>query len=154
MKNLRVPQIKIQVRLRLVDGRALEGTMFVPPVGPYGGPGQLIDRLNASSGSFIPLAEEGRTELIHRDHVLVAESLQGEEDGIQTGRHLQVEIRFVDGSEIQGHLSYLPEEDHERLQDFLNSAHRFLPLTTPGGVAYICRDAITSVVALQDEGDD
>ena len=160
MRDLVVLQREVQVHLHLQDGRNLTGTMFVPAIGPDGGPGHLIDRLNEESEEFVALREnDQRTHLIHEtriltvqiDHDEVEERVEKEIEEAPLSHHLLVKMNLTSGAEIIGHLSYVQPEDHERLQDYLNAARRFIPLRVEDKLVYVNRQQVVSVIALRGE---
>ena len=160
MRDLVVLQREVQVHLHLQDGRDLNGTMFVSAIGPDGGPGHLIDRLNEESEEFVALREnDQRTHLIHEtriltvqiDHDEVEERVEKEIEEAPRSHHLLVKIHLSSGAEIIGQLSYVQPEDHERLQDYLNTTRRFIPLRVEDKLVYVNRQQVVSVIALSGE---
>ena len=67
--DLSVPQREVSVRLHLLDGRDLEGVTYVHAIGPDGGPGKLIERLNNASEEFREIVEELPTLRIVIEHL-------------------------------------------------------------------------------------
>ena len=160
MRDLVVLQREVQVHLHLQDGRDLNGTMFVPAIGPDGGPGHLIDRLNEESEEFVALREDDqRTHLIHEtriltvqiDHDEVEERVEKQIEEAPRSHHLLVKIHLSSGAEIIGQLSYVQPEDHERLQDYLNTTRRFIPLRVEDKLVYVNRQQVVTVIALRGE---
>ena len=160
MKELAVLQREVKVVLHLLDGRNLTGAMFVPAVGPDGGPGHLIERLNEESEEFVALRESNeRTHLIHETRILtvqiehdeVEEQVERAIEEAPLSHHLLVKMNMSSGSEIIGQLSYIQPENHERLRDFLNDARRFIPLRVQDKLVYVNRQQVVSVFALRGE---
>ena len=160
MEELAVLQREVQVNLHLQDGRDLAGTMFVPAVGPDGGPGHLIDRLNEESEEFVALRENNqRIHLIHEtriltvqiDHDEVEERVETEVEEAPLSHHLLVKMHLTSGAEIIGQLSYVQPHDHERLQDYLNTQRRFIPLRVQSKLMYVNRQQVVSVFPLRGE---
>lgn len=161
MEEFVVPQRHVKVRLHLQDGRDLAGTMFVPAIGPDGEPGHLVDRLNEETEEFVALREGRRTHLIHETRILTAwvdeddevdERAEKEIEEADRSRKLLVKLHLTSGNEIIGHLSYVQLLDHERLQDFLNTARRFIALRVENRVTYVNRQQVVSAVPLRGEG--
>ncbi len=159
MNDLAVLQREVEVELHLQDGRDLEGTMFVPLIGPDGGPGHLIDRLNEESEEFVALKEDQRVHMIHETRILtvrvdddeVEERVEKEIEEAPSSHRLLVKIHLTSGAEIIGQLSYVQPRDYERLQDYLNTSRRFLPLRIQNQLLYVNRQQVVSVFALRGE---
>ncbi len=159
MNDLAVLQREVEVELHLQDGRDLEGTMFVPLIGPDGGPGHLIDRLNEESEEFVALRENQRIHLIHETRILtvrvdddaVEERVEREIEEAPSSHRLLVKMHLTSEAEIIGQLSYVQPQDHERLQDYLNTARRFIPLRVQSQLLYVNRQQVVSVVPLRGE---
>jgi len=152
--DLRVPQREIPVTLHLLDGRDLDGVLWVPTVGPDGGPAHLVDRLNEASPGFIPFGEGSRIHLVHDTRILTvrASADPGDETQIELSRKLLVKLHLTSGAAVIGRLVYVMPQDHERLQDYLNSAKRFIPLHIEDDLVLVNRDQIVTAVALRGEG--
>ena len=159
MEDFVVPKREVQFRVLLQDERDLSGLMYVPAIGPDGGPGQLIDQLNEESDDFLALRESQKTHLIHQERILtvavledeVEERVEQQLEGSLGGRHLLVKLQLTSGAEILGNLTYVQPLDHERLQDFLNTRRRFIALRVQKSLLYVNRRHIVSVVALRGE---
>ena len=159
MKSFAVPKREVQVRVLLQDGRDLSGLMYVPAIGPDGGPGQLIERLNEEADVFLALRDNQKTHLIHEARILtvavledeVEERVEQQLEGSAGGRHLLVKLHLISGAEVLGNLTYVQPLDHERLLDFLNTRPRFIPLRVHNRLLYVSRLHIVSVVALRGE---
>ncbi len=159
MNELAVLQREVEVELHLQDGRDLAGTMFVPLIGPDGGPGHLIDRLNEESEEFVALREDQRIHLIHETRILtvrveddaVEERVEREIEESPSSHRLLVKMHLTSETEIIGQLSYVQPRDHERLQDYLNTSRRFIPLRVQSQLLYVNRQQVVSVVPLRGE---
>ena len=62
-----------------------------------------------------------------------------------------VKVHLASGAEIIGQLSYVQPQDHERLQDYLNTTRRFIPLRVQSKLVYVNRQQVVSVIALRGE---
>lgn len=159
MEELSVPQREVQVRIHLQDGRNVGGKMYVPAVGPDGGPGHLIDRLNEEAEQFVVLTEKQKAHLINESRILmvqvdddeVEERVERTIEDSARSRHLLVKLQLTSGTEIIGNLAYVQPMEQERLQDYLNSAGRFIPMRVHDRLAYINRDHIVSVLGLRGD---
>ncbi len=159
MGEFTVPQREVKVRILLQDGRDLTGVVYVPETGPYGEPGHLIDRLNQESEDFLVLREGRNSHLIRETRIVSVAVLDGEveeqiakqiEDS-ERGRRLLVKIHLTTGAEIIARLSYVQPLEQERLQDFLNTRRRFIPVRVQDQLRYVNRRQIVSVVGLRGE---
>ncbi len=159
MGELAVPQREVGVRILLQDGRELTGEVFVPEIGPYGEPGNLIERLNQESDDFLVLKDGLQTHHIDATRILTVAILEGEveeqierriEDSLLK-RRLLVKIHLTSGTTIIAKLSYVQPLEQERLQDFLNTRRRFIPVRSQDELLYVSRRQIVSVVGLRGE---
>ncbi len=159
MEDFAVPQREVGVRMLLQDGRELTGVVFVPEIGSYGEPGNLIERLNQESEGFLALKDGLKTHLIDETRILTVTILDGEvEEQIAQRterslrkRRLLVKINMTSGAEIIAKLSYVQPLEQERLQDFLNTRRRFIPVRSHDQLVYVSRRQIVSVVGLRGE---
>ncbi len=159
MEEFAVPQREVRVLVLLQDGRELTGVMYVPETGPDDEPGRLIDRLNQEAEEFLALKEGRSTHLIHETRILtvailedpVEEQVERELEHSAGKRRLLVKIHLVSGAEIIATLVYVQPSDHERLQDFLNTRRRFIPVRVHDQLRYVNRRQIVSVVGLRGE---
>jgi len=150
METLRVPKRAVEVRLLLEGGESLEGALYVPPTGPYGGPGRLIDRLNDEAEAFMPLVSDGsHTHLVSKTRILTLEIEAGQEDlePIDTfaSRELLVSIETVGGLTLSGRLVFVMPPGQRRTLDFLNAAPPFISLADEDKTTLIRRSGIISV---------
>ncbi len=60
-----------------------------------------------------------------------------------------VELSLEDGSSVEGELTYWRPEGQRRLQDYLNSAERFIPVRADGLVHLVNRDRIVSLSEIE-----
>ena len=159
MGEFAVPQRVVRVQVLLQDGRELSGEVYVPETGPYGEPGHLIDRLNQESEDFLALTVGRDTHLIHDRQILTVAVLDGEvEEQIARQveesarkRQLLVKIHLASGDELTAKLSYVQPLEQQRLQDFLNTRRRFIPVRAEGRLVYVNRRQIVGVVGLRGE---
>lgn len=114
------------------------------------------DLLN-DGDEFIPASDpEGRILILRRSAIMVLsvasefEEPSGEEtvgDGQLT--HVPVRIRLEDGGSVKGELVYWRPESHRRVQDYLNTAERFVPIRDGDTVHLVNRDRIVSLLQLR-----
>lgn len=159
MDEYAVPQREVDVKVLLEKGLTLSGQVYVPAVGPDGGPGRLIDQLNQEADEFMALRESQRTHLIHEERILTVAVLEDEvEERVERqlenshgSRHLLVKLHLTSGAEVIGNLAYVQPHEHERLRDFLNTARRFIAMRVHDRPLYVNRQQITSAFALRGE---
>jgi hypothetical protein len=155
MKLFQVPQRRIRVRLRLSDGRELDGTLFVPESGPGGGPGRLIDRLNDAAEWFLPLLGADGQQVIAKRSLVTILCEAGDEPAaagdVAADHACQVRLRLAGGAVIGGWLRYGAPPERSRVLDYLNTAPSFLRIEAETGLTYVARAAIVSVEELDRE---
>ena len=141
MLTYRVPQREIQVVVHLKQAEPLPGFLFVPTDGPGGVPQRLSDRLLEPGDRFLALARDGESHLIARDWILRIEVLNAEESEREhdpgDGQAHDVVCRLVDGSRLEGTLSFAMPAGRQRLLDYVNSVEGFVPLHTGGSLSLI-----------------
>ncbi len=159
MEDFVVPQRAVRVKVLLQDGRLLAGEVYVPETGPYGQPGHLIDRLNQETEDFLALKVDRQTHMIHETRILTVTVLEGDveerieqqiEDSARK-RRLLVKIHLTSGNEVIASLSYVQPQEQERLQDYLNTPRRFIPVRSHNQLIYVSRRHIVSAVGLRGE---
>jgi hypothetical protein len=154
MEEYRVPQRKVQVRVRLEDGRDVEGFLFAPATGPDGEPGRVVDRLNDEPERFLALVGEDWSCLLHKGSVVAIELTQ--DDGrleLHEGEHakeVRVEIQLETSFVISGTICYTMPPERGRVLDFFNAAPDFIPLETDSGTTLFNVDRVISLI---DRGD-
>ena len=159
MEAYAVPQREVKVQVQLLDGRELVGTMYAPIADAEGQPGHLIERLNDESIQFVALNDGSAIHLIHATRLLTVtvkedeeeERVEQEIEQSELSSHLLVKLNLPFGVEVIGHLSYVRPADHSRLQDYLNSAPRFIPVHVQSVLTYVNRDQIITARALRGE---
>jgi len=150
MEEYRVPQRKVSVRVRLEDGRDVEGFLFTPDTGPDGEPGRVVDRLNGEPERFLALVDESRSCLLHKGSVVAIElTLADGKLELHEGEHakeVSVELQMETGLVISGSISYTMPPERGRVLDFFNAAPDFVPLATESGTTLFNVDRVISVV--------
>lgn len=160
MNSFRVPQRKVNVRVKLTGDQNLNGVMYVPTYGPSGTAGRLLDRLNQDDEMFIPLTVGQHTHLVQRAQILMVRVDDDVEEDAEEAiaedeayRHLEVRFRLTSGDVFTGSLFYMMPREQERLQDYLNlERRRFIPLHVDR-LVYVNRTAIVSAQAVEGEND-
>ncbi len=152
MTSFRVPQRRVEARIRLGDGRQLQGTLFTAEAGPGGAPGRLADRLNDAQERFFPFVADGVGRLLNKSGVVLvvlgAGAGEAELPAEVADREVAVRLTLRSGEEIQGHLPYTMPPERGRLLDYLNSASRFVPIRVG---EELCLVNLRYVVDLQEE---
>jgi len=159
MQEYSVPQREVQVQVHLLDGRDLDGVTYVPEIGPDGGPGHLIDRLNEENEEFIALRSGSKTHLVHETRILtvqisgddVEEQIEREIEQSGVCQNLLVKIHMISGLELIGQIAYVMPPEKARLRDYLNTTRRFMPMVVKETLTYVNRSQIVSVLALRGE---
>jgi hypothetical protein len=151
VKTLRTPQRMVAVRVILENGRAVEGGLYVPAIGPDGQPGRLLDRLNDDTERFLPLA--GRYEtLLNKSAIVSVQLASGHEraENIEQeiAREQQVRMVLRQGEIVDGWIRYLMPEEKARLLDYLNAAPAFIAVLGERRVILVQRRFILSIQEL------
>jgi hypothetical protein len=150
MDEYRVPQRKVPVRVRLEDGRDIEGFLFAPDTGPDGEPGRVVDRLNDEPERFLALVGERRSCLLHKGSVVAIELSPA--DGnleLHEGEHateVRVELRLETNLVVSGTICYTMPPERQRVLDFLNAAPDFISVETESSTTLLNVDRVISVV--------
>lgn len=149
METLRVPKRGVAVKVFLEGGHTLEGEVFVPASGPYGGPGRLIDRLNDQDEDFMPLSGEAGTSLVNKARVIAVEVPPDYEEADDVDAapslELQVEIKAIESLTLAGRVLHDMPPGQRRTLDYLNAAPAFITLLGESGATLIRRTAIVGV---------
>lgn len=141
----------VPVRVRLEDGRALDGGFYVPTMASEGRPGRLLDRLNDDTEYFLPLA--GRYEtLLNKEWIVTVQLASGHDqlEGIEEdfASEQRVRIDLAAGESLEGWIRYLMPEEKTRLLDYLNCAPRFIAVMSEPRVTLVQRRFIVGVEEL------
>jgi len=134
-----VPKRQVRARVILTGQSPADVKLFLNECAEtHEGHESPIDLLSGSQ-TFIPaMGRNGEVVLLHRDNLMVVSLATGDESandymrlGEQDPRNMTVvtvELIMQDGATVRGEVSYLMPESRRRLQDFLNTAERFLTL--------------------------
>ena len=132
MLAYRVPQREIEVIVHLDRAEPLDGRLFVPAEGPSGAPQRLSVRLAEPGERFVALVREDGGHLIARDLILRVDLLAADEAVIEqepgASAPRKASCRLVDGSVLEGTLSFSMPPGKQRLIDYVNSVEGFVPL--------------------------
>jgi hypothetical protein len=147
MKQYRVPQEEMTVRIAVLGGHEVDGAVFYAPARPGGAPGHLGDRLNDPE-PFLPVSAPEGGRLLNKDSIVRIELGPGHLDelpGEGVAEYVPVRMTLVDGTALDGRLVYAMPPGQTRVLDYLNSCPRFVPLEHAGGITMINRNAIVEV---------
>ena len=142
---------KAPVRLVLLNGTELRGDLFLHATADEAGRTETIGaRLGAEGACFLPLAHEGRVQLIRTNWIAYLEVAGtppeiAELEEIGANR-ATVALELVTGETLCGDLLYLPPPGTNRVSDVLNATGpKFLLLVVGGLTRYVQRDALARV---------
>lgn len=124
MSEYRIEKLRRRVRVTLVNGRLLDGDVFVQAYNRFRGHEEPLDLLNDES-LFLPLVlDSGEAYLVHKSQIAVACcSLPEGDDAAERGVvGMRVEITLVDGSAHVGSIFPEVRANRTRLIDILNDA--------------------------------
>jgi hypothetical protein len=159
MRNIyQIPKVRVPVEVRFRGEDPAPLDMFVGKIcGHHDGPERPSEVLNGDQ-EFIPMVSpEGEPVIVRREaviEVIVDAAHEGERpSGMGLGQVASAEVRIdlEDGPRVQGTFEYLMPEDRCRLQDFLNTGQRFLPLRDGPRVRLINSRFIRRVLPLVRE---
>ena len=101
------------------------------------------------------MSQKGEVVLLHRDSLMVVSlasvdesadhDVQLEDQSSTDTTVVSVELALQDGSTIRGDVSYLMPVSKRRLQDFLNTAERFVALRDGDLVHLVNKERIARV---------
>lgn len=163
-RDLRVPKLRVKARARL---RGQEPRTVVLHLGEraalHSGPERPSDLL-AGSCDFLPVGgPQGRVLFLSThaiDVLTVPAGLEADpavevEDG--SGSSVAVErditVHLDDGSEVEGHIRFLPPPGRARLLDFLNGPAPFLPVREGELVHLVNKSRVSWITAVADADD-
>lgn len=152
INRYRVEKLRRAVSVVLVDGRRLDGDVFLwERTRVSADPEEPIDLLNDHDDFFPFFLNEREVVLIAKEHVTRAETAAPEMEqlgDLPDGR-MGVELTLVDGTAISGFVPLEKRGEHTRLLDYLNNYHkRFLPVFWGDQVCLVNRSLIASVSQL------
>ena len=149
MDIYRIPRREVPVKLRLIDGRHLDGTIFTSELGPDGLPEHVLHHLNDAGEDFVPVVCGGEAFLLNKAGILwveLAAELEAatiEEDALAV--HVPIRLTLAGGLSVTGTLAIVMPPERSRAVDFLNAAGRFLPVQGDGTVTLVQRRFVVTV---------
>lgn len=154
-----VPKRQVQARLKLVGQAPADVALYLAErAQSHSGYECPSDLLNGGD-EFIPTTDpQGRLHVLRRDAIIILSvgaaleenggiEPEGVSDQLTTRT---VELALEDGTRLVGDLFYWRPGGQRRLQDFLNTAERFVPLRADGMIHLVNRDRIVSLAELED----
>ena len=152
INRYRVEKLRRAVSVVLVDGRRLEGDVFLwERTRVRTDPEEPIDLLNEDEDFFPFFLNEQEVILLAKEHVTRAETAAPDVEAtgdLPDGR-MGVEITLADGTAISGFVPLEKRGEHTRLLDYLNSySKRFIPVFWGEQVCLVNRSLIASVSQL------
>ena len=152
IRLFRVEKLRRAVRVVLIDGRRLEGDVFLAErTRVRAEPQEPIDLLNEEAPFFPFFLNEQEVLLVAKQHVSRVETAapDGDPSSAMPDGAMAVEITLIDGSAISGFVPLEKRGEQTRLLDFLNGyAKRFIPVFWGEQVCLVNRLLIASVSQL------
>ena len=112
------------------------------------------DLLNNANG-FIPVTDDdGSVVLLQKDAVMLLSIPAGHEAGAGCPEEVEqagltitqnLELQLVDGTSLEGSVTYLGPDGSQRLQDYLNSAEKYISVRSGSTVHHVARQSIASI---------
>jgi len=152
IRLFRVEKLRRAVRVVLIDGRRLEGDVFLAErTRVRAEPQEPIDLLNEEAPFFPFFLNEPEVLLVAKQHVSRVETAapDGDPSSDMPDGAMAVEITLIDGSSISGFVPLEKRGEQTRLLDFLNGyAKRFIPVFWGEQICLVNRLLIASVSQL------
>ena len=152
IRLFRVEKLRRAVRVVLIDGRRLEGDVFLAErTRVRAEPQEPIDLLNEEAPFFPFFLNEQEVLLVAKQHVSRVETAapDGDLSSDMPDGAMAVEITLIDGSAVSGFVPLEKRGEQTRLLDFLNGyAKRFIPGFWGEQVCLVNRLLIASVSQL------
>jgi hypothetical protein len=130
VSDYKIDKLRRRLSLILMDGRSLDGEIFLRPVSRFRTrPEEPTDLLNDPE-PFFALVRDGNTTLVSKANVArAATATHAADDGDVQLVGVPVEVTMHDGSLCRGSIFPETRSDRPRLLDYLNSYRdRFLPV--------------------------
>jgi hypothetical protein len=152
INRFRIEKLRRAVSVVLIDGRRLDGDVFLwERTRIRAVPQEPIDLLNEPAPFFPFFLNEQEVVLLAKAQVTrveVAAGENGETSELPDGL-MGVEITLTDGTTISGFMPLEKRGEHTRLLDFLNTyTKRFIPVFWGEQVCLVNRSLIASVSQL------
>jgi hypothetical protein len=145
MNRYRVAKEALSVRLLLVDGTPLAGTLFLAAQSPFHSGPQTVAELMCEGGRTLPFHDpDGRFLLVGKAGVaaVLAPPQAPEEDELL--ERIPVAVRLAGGHRLEGR--YLAEKGAgERLSDALNADEAWFRLECADTLAWVAKDHLLTV---------
>lgn len=145
------PKRRVAARVRLIDGRTLDGALYADVQRLDGTRASVVDRLHDAFERYIPLATEGRHVLLQKSAVVTVH-LPGDEveppaaDGV---REFRVALGLAAGEPVRGRLFALLPPAQSRALDFLNrTAQPFVELASGDELVLVNTEHVVTVTEL------
>lgn len=154
MEDLRVPKRKVAVEVLLPGGQSRRVSLFLAEAAAdHDGPELPADFVNGPP-RFVPVVDEASGAITFLNLASVAvvrvpRALDAEEDPFEVPVEHQVAIALLDGTVLQGIVSYVRPEDRARLGDLLNEPPPFVRLVEAETVALVNKRHVARVVIVR-----
>jgi hypothetical protein len=149
MEIYRIPRREVPVRIRVDDGRTLDGTLFTAATVSGRRPEDVLQHLNEMGEDFVPLVCGPDSFLLNKAGIIwvqvtgvAAQEIAGEAG---SGRQVPVRFSLAGGISVVGTLVIVMPQERSRVLDYLNAAGRFLPLFGEGTVTLVQRRFVVTV---------
>jgi hypothetical protein len=153
-RSLWVPRRRVPVQVQLADGSLLEGELYADVKSADGTPGRVLDRLNDSRETFLPLARDDKHILLRKSGIATVRLETEEEEirnrGADGTREVRARIDLSDGTSLEGMIP-APLSPQARLLDYLNaSREKFSVLRAGRQVTLINGACVMAVTELRE----
>lgn len=154
IENYRVPKTPAPIKLKLAWQAPRELTLYLADRAESHSGAERPSDLLSGGERFLPAVDgEGRLVLFQRNEVMVLsvgaeheeKQIADPADGDEVATTAEVDFTLVDGTRAAGSVTYWRLRGQRRLQDYLNTAERFIAVRDGETVHLVNRDRIVSV---------
>ena len=151
--GFQVPKHSVPVTLTLAWQQPRRVSLFLAEkAARHTGTEYPSDVLNGDDEFVAALGSDSEILVFHRDAVVVLtvdadqeEEWMGASDGVDTITELEVDMLMEDGTRVGGEVAFCRPEGQRRIQDYLNTADRFVALKDDDVIHLLNRRKIVSV---------
>ena len=160
-ERYRVPKRQAPARITLVGQPPVQLFLYLAECAErHSGTETPSDLIN-NGDEFLPATDpEGRVVILRRSSIMVlsvaAEFEASSEEEMRADEQLTrlaVDLRLENGVSLRGEMIYWRPEGQRRIQDYLNTAERFIPVRDGNTVHLVNRDRVVSFFLLESEHD-
>lgn len=155
--SYRLPKDEVTATVALKGTAPEQMHLFLLPASSSHPGHERPSDLLEDEAAFVPMrSSKGDVQMIHKSAIAwltIASELEmfgrtEVEVSIEEREQVRVEVHLDDDRSIKGHVHLSLPEAHQRLQDFLNRAHRFFEVYDEDVIHFVNRDRVVRVVPI------